>query len=486
MTNVIAQPVLVSEPPANLIDERAKDVRMEIDAKTRPVILALFSTGIFWLLISSVMGMGIALKLQFPEFLNVSFLTFGRLFPAVQNVFILGWCSLVGLGIAIWVIDRLSARVAVGKGMAFLGVALWNLGLIVGFVSLLSGDLRPFVGLEFPLAANVLIYCGFFSIAIWVLFSFNVSGREVPIAAMFIFAAICWFLWSFLTGNLLLSYEKFTGSMEQIVTAWTAHGVVWLWLVPMAIGALYFVIPKVTGAPIFSGAVGRASFWIYFIIGGVAAMKSASGGPIPLWILSLSGAASMLLLVPIIATVYNLLASFPSQGHLHGSPASAFARFGLVILAVGGILLALSVLKFVDYAVHFTFFDLGIQSLVLQGFVSMVFFGCIYYIMPRLSGCEWISSTLISIHFLGSAYGAAMGAVMLLIGGIFAGVDSADAGSLFPQIMQSNAFFYWGRTISFILLLGGYLSFVLHFFLMALRIGQPEGEATLMGGARAH
>jgi cytochrome c oxidase cbb3-type subunit 1 len=161
-------------------------------------------------------------------------------------------------------------------------------------------------------------------------------------------------------------------------------------------------------------------------------------------------------------------------------------RFGLIVALVAAALAALGSLRSVDHIVHSTLFHVGVQSLVLQGFVSMVIFGAIYYIMPRLSGCEWISSSLISVHFLGASYGVAMGCVMLLLSGVFSGIDLADANSLFSQVLQSSAFFYWGRTMSFGLLFVGYASFIVHFLLMVLRIGQPEGEATLMRGAQGH
>ena len=116
----------------------------------------------------------------------------------------------------------------------------------------------------------------------------------------------------------------------------------------------------------------------------------------------------------------------------------------------------------------------------------MVLFGAIYYIMPRLSGCEWLSSSLISLHFLGSAYGGCMGAAMLILSGLASGSALNDADSNFSQVLELGNSYYWGHTMSFVLLLGGYFLFALHFLLMAVRIGQPAGEPTLLNSHHEH
>jgi len=122
----------------------------------------------------------------------------------------------------------------------------------------------------------------------------------------------------------------------------------------------------------------------------------------------------------------------------------------------------------------------------LQGGATMVLFGAIYDIMPRLSGCEWLSSSLVSFHFLGSAYGSSLGSATLIVSGLAAGSALGDPESSFSQVLELASSYYWGRTLSYILLFAGYLAFALHFLLMAVRIGQPAGEATLLRTQNEH
>ena len=115
----------------------------------------------------------------------------------------------------------------------------------------------------------------------------------------------------------------------------------------------------------------------------------------------------------------------------------------------------------------------------LYAFFSMAMFGAIYYIMPRLVGCEWLSSSMISLHFWGAAYGGGMVILVLLFGGIYHGATMGDPGTLFSQVIESYYAFHVGRSLGLIFLSLGQVVFALHFLLMLLRIGQPGGQATL-------
>ena len=84
------------------------------------------------------------------------------------------------------------------------------------------------------------------------------------------------------------------------------------------------------------------------------------------------------------------------------------------------------------------------MHLVIYAFFSMVMFGAIYYILPRLVGCEWLSSSMISLHFWGSAYGGGMMIAMLLFGGIATGLSFVDPEATFAQIMQIGAVYLLG------------------------------------------
>jgi cytochrome c oxidase cbb3-type subunit 1 len=379
----------------------------------------------------------------------------------------------------------LSGGIAPGTTVASLGVVLWNAGVLLGVLGNIAGNIRPIEGLEFPFASFILMFGGVGLIAVWILLGLSSAGTA-GIAGMFVAGALLWLGWSLSTGNLLIATRSVAGVVEQIVGAWTASGVLWLWLVPVALGVAYYIVPKVTGRAIFAGSTGRALFWLYFLCAGLLGANRLAGGPVPLWIVSVSASASILLLVPVLGAVFNLFATAKGSDHLATSPSLRFVLFGSLLLGVAALVSAFGSLRAISYAVRFTMFESGVQALLLGGGVSMILFGAIYFIMPRLSGCEWLSSTLVSVHFLGGAYGACMGGAMMLLSGLASGSILNEADSTFSQVIETGSAYYWGNTISYGILWVAYSAFALHFLLVALRIGQPAGEPTLFRVKRGH
>lgn len=474
-----------SPQTSTVTDSTLLSKRSAIDAAVRPAVVSLFLSSVAWLLIASLFLAAVAVKLHFPNFLNVSLLSFGRLAPAADAAFVYGWCSTACLGVAVWIIARLSGRASPGTSLVSFGALLWNGGVLIGVVSILLGKQRPFNGLEFPFAAFLVMFVGLCLVSVWLAITYY-SDSNPSLSVMFVSGGVAWLGWSLLTGNLLVASHSVTGVVQQLAATWVSSGTVWLWIVPVILGVSYFLVPKVTGQPVFSGPLGRALFWLYFVTAGVISASRLSGGPVPLWLSSIAASGCILLLVPVLGTVYNLFATAKGASVTTASPSMRFVLFGLAILGVASVLLAISSLRVVDYSVHYTLFDNGLRALLLRGSASMVLFGAIYYIMPRLSGCEWLSSSLISLHFLGSAYGGCMGAAMLILSGLASGSALSDAESNFSQVLELGNSYYWGHTLSFVLLLGGYFLFALHFLLMAVRIGQPAGEPTLLNSHHEH
>ena len=137
-----------------------------------------------------------------------------------------------------------------------------------------------------------------------------------------------------------------------------------------------------------------------------------------------------------------------------------------------------------DSFTHFTEWSHGQVHLVILGFFSMVMFGAIYYITPRLVGCEWLSRTFIKLHFFGTAYGAGTIIALFLLGGLATGFDLNEptAGKMdFSNVNGiGNAYMPVKTYIGYTLFGVAQIIFAVHFFLMRLRIGQPAGEPTLL------
>jgi cytochrome c oxidase cbb3-type subunit 1 len=87
---------------------------------------------------------------------------------------------------------------------------------------------------------------------------------------------------------------------------------------------------------------------------------------------------------------------------------------------------------------HFTHHTIGHAHLGLYAFYTMVMFGAVYYIMPRLTGREFFSRKLIHTHFWCSAIGISMMFLVLTVGGIIQGHEWNQAGRSLSDCIRDN------------------------------------------------
>ncbi len=485
MTSVAAPepPISKTVAPAPGHDAFALE-RARIDASTRGPVLTFFGTAIAWLMLATGFGLIASLKLHSPGFLaDVPFLTYGRVAAAYNLALTYGWASLAGIGVGIWLMCRL-CRVSIRyPGLLIFGAAFWNLGLGIALLLVLVGKTTGSVWMEIPSGAAAIMLVGYAFIGIWgaVIYRFR-RNAPVYISVWYLLGAFFWFPWLFGAAHILASMPQISGVMQAVVAAWYAHTLMWLWFTAIGLAAAYYLIPKVINRPIYSYNLASIGFWTFAFFAGFTAMVRLSGGPVPAWMVTVSIAANLMMLIPIATVTTNIL--FTMRGHTHmvyHSPTIRFTYFGSIAFAIASGIGLIASLRSMDRLVHFTQFQAAQQHLVLYAFFSMIMFGAIYYITPRLVGCEWLSSNLIKLHFWGSAYGGGLLIAMLLFSGMASGFALAEPDSTFAQIVQLGTVYLPGGTIAFGLVAIAHLVFSLHFLLMLLRIGQPGGTPTLFG-----
>jgi cytochrome c oxidase cbb3-type subunit 1 len=302
----------------------------------------------------------------------------------------------------------------------------------------------------------------------------------VFISVWYLLGAFFWFPWLFFTSQILLEWTPLQGVVQNVVAAWYSNGLQNFWFTAIGLAAAYYLIPKVINRPIHSYSLANIGFWSWMIFAGLTAMTKLSGGPVPAWLVTMSIASSIMLIVPLVTVGKNFIRTMEGNYHMvYHSPTIRFTFFGAICFCIATAVGILASLRSVDRIVHFTLFQAAYQDLVMYSFFSMVMFGAIYYITPRLVGCEWLSSSLIKFHFLGAAYGGGMAVAVMMFSGIASGMRATDPESLFSQILVNSGAYLPGRTLALILMTLGHTAFGLHFILMLLRIGQPAGQPTL-------
>ena len=464
--------------------------RALIDLSARTPVLFIYSSAVFWLLVQTVLGVVVSLKVHWPEFLNgFAWLTYGRVVPAQNVAMVYGWASLAGIGTAVWVLARI-CRVTLPKpGLLIIGATLWNIAVAIGIGGILRGGGRGFEFLEMPSKATFLLFVSYNLLAVWgfVIFLKRRSGH-VFISAWYFITAFLVFPWLLAVANVLVGQGGVSGVMQAVVGAWFAQNLIAFWFTALALGTCYYLIPKVTGKAIHSYHLALFGFWSFVILAGWSGMQRLSGGPIPAWMVTVGVVASILLLIPVATVIANFVLTLKSgYGVVYSSPTIRFVAYGVIAYLAASVVFVFGSFRTVSAVTELTWFSVAESQLFIYAFFSMVMFGAIYFITPRLVGLEWLSPKFIRIHFWGSGYGIAMGIIMLIAGGFAQGTAQSVIRVTDPASVHSDfilsvlAMLPWlrGRSLAQILICVGNLTFAVHFVLMLFRLGRPAGQPTL-------
>jgi cytochrome c oxidase cbb3-type subunit I len=457
--------------------------RARADQSTSLVVGVSLTLAVVWLVLASLAGLISSIKLHSPDWwVQYEWLTFGRIRPMHLNMVAYGWCSLAGIGVAIWLIPRLLKTELVGAKYALLGGALWSIGVFAGTAAIGMGYSDGLEWLEFPWQIDILLVVGgaLVGFPLW-LTLLQRKVKHLYVSVWYIAAGLLWFPVLFLIANWPGLHF---GVQQATMNWWFGHNVLGLWFTPIGLAAAYYFIPKVLGKPIHSYNLSLLGFWslafFYSQVGG----HHLIGGPVPSWLVTISIVQSMMMVIPVFAVAVNqhmtVLGNFRA---LIYSPTLRFIVLGAMMYTAASVQGSLEALRAVNTITHFTHYTVAHAHLGLYGFFSMVMFGSIYFIMPRVMNWEWPYPKLISLHFWLVLIGFLIYFIWLSIGGWLQGLAMLDEKTSFMQSVAVTLPYLQARSIGGGLMTLGHLVFAFHFFAMGWKFGPQRLGAALLGTA---
>ncbi|KWB75316.1 cbb3-type cytochrome c oxidase subunit I [Burkholderia ubonensis] len=464
-------------------DEHAK--REEHDRSSRAAAFAFLTSSVLWLILGSIAGLIASQKLTAPDFLVQSaWLTFGRVRTAHLTMVIYGWASMAGLGVSLWMLPRLLKTKLVGERFALVGAGLWNAGVAAGVIAILSGWTDGLQWLEIPWQIGILIAIGGALCAIPLLLTLTRRNvHHLYVSVWYIAAALIWFPILYVVAK--VPYVHF-GVEQAIVNWWYAHNVLGLWLTPIGLGAAYYFIAKVLGRPIYSYNLSLVGFWALAMFYSQAGIHHLIGGPVPNWLVSVSVVQSVMMVVPVLAVGVNQHMTVAGRfAAVKYSPTLRFVVLGTMLYTLVSLQGALEAVPFFNRLVHFTQYKVAHAHLGLYGFFSMIMFGSIYFVMPRVLEREWLYPRLIAAHFWLVTIGFFIYFVPLTVGGVLQGIALLDPARPFMDSVNLLTPYLAARTVGGLLMTLGHLAFAYHFFVMALDKGPNRSGRALLGGSHS-
>lgn len=463
--------------------EQRRVLFAEIDASCRLPVLLLFVSGLTWLLIGTVLAILASWKMHNPGFLaDWAWLTFGRVRPAHLNAMVYGFASESAIGISLWLMCRLCRVPLLYQWIIMLAAVFWNLGVLIGVAGILAGDSTGIEWLEIPSYASPILFFSYALIGVWGIITFRFRRQpHLYVSQWYLFAALFWFPWLYSAANIMLVLAPVRGTVQAAVNWWFAHNVLGLWFTPIGLAAIYYFIPKVIGRPIHSYYLSMLGFWSLALFYNWNGMHHLVGGPMPAWLITVSIVASVMMTIPVVTVAINH--HLTMAGHFRKmkySPTLRFMVFGGMSYTVASLTGVLMALRSVSEVTHFTHNTIGHAHVGMYAFFTMVVFGSVYYIVPRLTRREWPSAGLISLHFWAAALGMFLYITALSVGGVFEGLAMDNPDIPFLDVVKGTLPYLRIRTGAAFLLAIGHTAFLINFVWILARLWRPYRQATPM------
>jgi cytochrome c oxidase cbb3-type subunit 1 len=426
-------------------------------------------TSLFYLLLSMVMGLLVALKSVNPDFLTGSrflqeYFTYGRLRPVHVNTAVIGWMTTAFFAIMHYGVPALTKSPLYSEKLGVFTAVYWNLNYIIGAGSILAGYQTGVEYSELPLLFDLgVVIC--VVLTFWNLFQTTVRRKErvLYVSMWYWLASIVFLAIVYIVGNIPAGWAG-PGAVQMQYYYFYMHNIIGLWLTIVGVGTLYYLLPKLTQRPIYSHKLSLIGFWTiaaFYVWNGPHHLINL---PIPLWLMKAGIIPSILLLIPVWSVLANVI------GTMKGVWYKVSQSVPLKLLMTGALFYGLACIQGPfqslmgpNAILHFTYWTVGHAHMPLFGGFSLIEFAAIYYILPRLVYRHIYSRTLMNWHYWLSVLGFIIFAFAMWTAGIIQGfewMDGKQLGSSFVQMMESLHIFLISRAIGGSMMFLGQVVFV--------------------------
>ena len=409
----------------------------EIDTSARYSLLLLLGSAVVWLLVSGVLALVSLVQIYTPSFLaDCVVFTHGRTQAMQETTFIYGWAANAGLAVTLWILGRLGGSPLRSLNWVVVGTLFWNFSITLGLAGIATGDATSNAWLHLPRYVLPLMLVAYGAIAAAGVLAWTGRRQQMTFASQwYAVAALFLFPWIFSIAQMQLVFAPERGVLQALVAGWFVQGAWTLWLAPLAVlGVGVGLLDPTAHGRVVVGVVAADLVQVGRLGLGLHAAAQLGvhliGGPVPAWVATIAVVSCALLLFHYIVVAINLRGAFSGGG----SAALKFVAFGLAAYVAGGFLDAATAMRSLAAITQFTHFTDAQSQLALNGAFSMMIYGAVYFMGPRIMGRVWPSAGLIRAHYGLAAVGVIVLFVSLAGGGWIQGHDLKDPHASFAAI----------------------------------------------------
>jgi cbb3-type cytochrome oxidase subunit 1 len=421
------------------------------------------------LLISVTFGIVASMEMFAPDLAGSSpLLNWGRLrFDHTQGI-MLGWLGNAFFAFLYHGVPLLTGRRVTSARLGHWLFGLWNFAVVApGWILVLAGFSQPLEWAEFPLVIDAFVVLALVLAAVQFLPPFFARGLEdLYVSSWYIIGALVFTLLAYPMGNFVP--ELVPGARGAAFSGLWIHDAVGLFVTPLAVGILYFVIPAATRRPIYSHFLSMLGFWLLFFLYPLNGTHHYIFSVIPMSAQVGAIAASTLLGVDVILVVANLLLSLRGTGWFARDIGLRFVATSTVLYLIVSIQGSLQAQMSINQSIHFSDWVIGHSHLAMLGFASFAAAGGLIHAWQRIPWARYDPLLLTWAYWLLLA-GITIMFVDLTIAGLVEAHLWASAAPWIESVRAAKP--YWLiRTVNFVPIMGGFIA-----LLCGLTVGKRGG-----------
>ncbi len=380
------------------------------------------------LLISVVFGTLAAIELIAPDIAsNAAALNWGRIrYDHTQGI-LFGWLVNAFFAFLYHAVPLLTGRPVTSARLGEWIFGLWNFAVVLpGWVLVLAGFSQPLEWAEFPLVIDAFVVLVFILVAIQFLPGFFSRGiEELYVSGWYIIGSLVFTLLAYPMGNIVP--ELVPGARGAAFSGLWIHDAVGLFVTPMAVAILYFVIPAATRRPIYSHFVSMLAFWLLFFLYPLNGTHHYIFSVIPMDAQIGAIVASTLLGLVVLVNVTNMMLSLRGAGWFPRDIGLRFVSTSAVMYLIVSIQGSVQAQMSVNQAVHFSDWVIGHSHLAMLGFATFAAAGGLIHAWQRIPWARY------DAMILGWAYWLLLAGIAVMF------VDLTIAGLVEAHLWQSTA-----------------------------------------------
>lgn len=411
---------------------------------------------LFWGAAGMLVGVIVASQLAWPDLNIQPYLNLGRLRPVHTSAVVFAFGGNALMATSFYVVQRTTRARLWGGDLAWFVFWGYQFFIVMAATGYLLGitESREYAEPEW--------YVDIWLTIVWVAYLAVFLGTLVKRKEPHIYVAN-WFYLSFiitvamlhLINNLSMpvsflgskSYSLFSGVQDALTQWWYGHNAVGFFLTAGFLGMMYYFVPKQANRPIYSYRLSIIHFWALIFMYIWAGPHHLHYTALPDWAQTLGMVFSVMLWMPSWGGMINgLMTLSGAWDKLRTDPILRMMVMSLAFYGMSTFEGPLMAIKAVNSLSHYTDWTIGHVHSGALGWVGMVSFGAIYFLVPKLwHRPQLYSLRLVNWHFWLATLGIVVYASVMWVSGVMQGLmwrEYNEQGYLVYSFAETTAAMY--------------------------------------------